>query len=67
MLPNSGTLLNGVLSPKLCNNTFASCYLTNLDFFPPQTAHFDCIIIRLFFVSKIFESKSSVFSLDFTQ
>ena len=41
MSPNNGTLLNAVLRPKLPNNTFASCFLTNLNFLLPHTAHFD--------------------------
>ena len=41
MSPNSGTLFNGVLIPKLRNNLFASYSLANLDFLIPHTAHFD--------------------------
>ena len=31
--PNTGTLLNGVLRPKLLNSPFASRFLINLEFF----------------------------------
>ena len=48
MSPNNGTLFNGDLTPKLLNNTFASCFLTNLDFLLPLTKHFDCMIILFF-------------------
>ena len=61
MSPNNGILFNGVLRPKLCNNPFTSCSLTNLDFLIPHTAHFDCIINLLFFVLEIFEFKFLVF------
>ena len=67
MSPNNGTLFNGDLTPKLLNNTFASCFLTNLDFLLQLTKHFDCMIILLFFVFKIFESEFSVVFLNFTQ
>ena len=39
--PNNGILFNGVLRPRLVNNTFALCFFINLDFLLPQTAHFD--------------------------
>ena len=45
MSPNIGNLLKGVLIPNLLNNTFASCFLINLDFLLPHIAHFDNIII----------------------
>ena len=48
MSPNNGTLLNGVLRPKLVNYLFAFCSFRNLDFLLPQTEHFDCITIFLF-------------------
>ena len=41
MPPNSGTLFNGELIPKLRNNIFASYSFANLDFLIPHTAHFD--------------------------
>ena len=41
MSANSGILFNGVLRPKLLNIPFASCSFINLDFLPPDTAHFD--------------------------
>ena len=41
---NKGTLLNGVLIPKLLNIPIAYCFLINLDFLLPQFAQFDCII-----------------------
>ena len=55
MSPNDGTLLNGVVRPKLLNNHFASCSFTNLDFLLTHTAHFFCIISLLFFVFITFE------------
>ena len=36
MSPNIGALLNGVLSPKLLKNPFASCSFPNLDFLIPH-------------------------------
>ena len=48
MWPNNGTLLNGVLRPKLLNNPFASCSLINLNFLLPQTEHSDCSVIFWF-------------------
>ena len=44
MSPNISTLLKVALIPNLLNNPFASCFLTNLDFLPPHTAHFDNIV-----------------------
>ena len=42
--PNIGTLLNGVLTPKLLNSPFASWFSINLDFLLPHVAHFDNVI-----------------------
>ena len=41
MSPNKGSLLNGVLIPKVLNRPFASWSLINLDFLLPYIAHFD--------------------------
>ena len=41
---NNGTLLKGVLIPKLLNIPIACCSLINLDFLLPHAAQFDCII-----------------------
>ena len=46
--PNIGTLLNDVLTPKLGNYPFASCFLINLDFLLPYIAHFDNIVFLSF-------------------
>ena len=52
--PNTGTLLNGVLLPKLLNSLFASWFLINLDFLLPHIAHFDNIIDLPLLVLEIF-------------
>ena len=41
---NKGTLLNGVLIPKLLNIPIVCCSLINLDFLLLHIAQFDCII-----------------------
>ena len=41
---NNGTLLKGVLIPKLLNIPIACCSLINLDFLLSHVAQFDCII-----------------------
>ena len=41
---NNGTLLKGVLIPKLLNNPFAICSLINLDFLLPHFAQVFCFI-----------------------
>ena len=41
---NNGTLLNGVLRPKLLNKPSAYCSFMSLDFLIPHAEHFDCII-----------------------
>ena len=51
--PNIGTLLNGVLIPKLLNKPFASWFLINLHFLLPHIAHFDNIIDLPLLVLKI--------------
>ena len=61
-----GILFNGVLIPKLLNNTFHSCSSINLYFSIPHKAHFDCIINMLFFLLEIFEFKFSVFFIVYT-
>ena len=45
MSPSNGTLLNGVLRPKLLNFPFASCVLINLHSLPPHIVHFDNNIV----------------------
>ena len=55
-----GTLLNGVLIPKLLNSPFASWLLINLDFLLPHIAHFDDIIALPLLVLEIFGSMFSV-------
>ena len=45
--PNIGTLLNGVLTPKLLNSPFAFWFLINLDFLLTHIAHFDIIALPL--------------------
>ena len=60
MLPNNGILLNGVLSPKLRNNPFASCSFINLTLLQ-LTAHFDDNIDLPFLVFNTFEFTFSVF------
>ena len=59
--PNIGTLLKGVLIPKLLNNTFASCFLRNFNFLPPLMAHFDNIIVLSLLVAETFGLILSVF------
>ena len=67
MFPNSGTLLKGVLIPKLLNNPYASCSFINLDFLLPHAAQFDDKAILAFLVLTIFASLFSVFFLHFKQ
>ena len=43
--PNNEILFNGVLIPRLLNNSFAYCSLINFDFLLPHMAHFDNIIV----------------------
>ena len=57
---NNGTLLNGVLRPKLLNSHFASYFLINLDFLLPHMAHFDNIIVLPLLV---FETLGFMFSI----
>ena len=52
--PNIGTLLNGVLTPKLLNSPFASWLLINLDFLLLRIAHFDNYIVLPLLVFEIF-------------
>ena len=62
MSPNIGTLLNGVLIPKLLNSPFASWFLINLDFLLPHIAHFYNTIVLLLLV---FETFGFMFSVSF--
>ena len=61
MSPNVGTLLNGVLVPKLVNGPFASWFLINLNFLLPYIAHFDNIIALPLLVAETFGFMLSVF------
>ena len=63
---NIGTLLNGVLIPKLLNNPFGSWFLINLDFLLPHIAHFDNIALPLL-VLETLEFMFSVFFIHFKQ
>ena len=65
--PNTGTLLNGVLLPKLLNSLFASWFLINLDFLLSHIAHFHNIIDLPLLVLEIFGSMFSVSFLHFKQ
>ena len=42
--PSIGILFSGVLIPNLLNNPFVSCFLIDLDFLLPHSAHFDNIV-----------------------
>ena len=56
-------LPNGVLTPKLLNNPFASCSLINHDFLLPHIAHFDgSIVLQLL----VFETHGFILSVFFT-
>ena len=59
--PNTGTLLNGALIPKLLNSPFASWFLINLDFLLPHIAHLDNIIDLPLLVLEMFGFMSLVF------
>ena len=63
MSPNNGTLLNGVLRPKLLSIPFDSRSFINLDFLLPQTTHFDDDIVLPCFVFNSFEFTFSLFFL----
>ena len=67
MSPNSGTLLKGVLIPRLLNNHFAFSSFINLDFLLPHAAHVDDSITLPFLVFIIFASLFSAFLLHFKQ
>ena len=60
--PNAGTLLNGVLTPKLFNSSFASWFLINLDFLLPHIAHFDNMV---FLPLLVFETLGFMFPVSF--
>ena len=66
MSPNNGILFNGVLIPKLLNNTFACCSLINFDFLLPHMAHFDKIIVLPLIVFETFGFILSVFPFFYT-
>ena len=53
-------LFNGVLRPKLINISLA-CFLINLDFLLPHTAHFGNIIVLPLLVFETFGFILSVF------
>ena len=61
MSSNNGILPNGILRPKLLNNSYASCFFINLVFLPLLTAHFDDNNAILFLVFNNFEFTFSVF------
>ena len=65
--PNIGTLLNGVLIPKLPNSPFASLFLINLDFLLSHIAHFDNTIVLPLLVFETFGFMFSVSFLHFKQ
>ena len=67
MSPNIGTLLNGVLVPKLLNSPFASWFLINLDSLLPDIAHFDNTIALPLLLLEVFGSLFSVSFLHFKQ
>ena len=67
MSPNTGTLLNRVLTPKLLNNSFASSFLINIDFLLPHIAHFDNVIALPLLGLETFGFIFSVFFLHFNQ
>ena len=67
MSPNIGTLLNGVLIPKLLNSPFASWFLINPDFLLPHIAHFDNTIALPLLLLEIFGSMFSACFLHFKQ
>ena len=60
--PNIGTLLNGVLTPKLLNRPFDSWSLINIDFVLPHIAHFDNIVVLLL---PVFKTLGFMFSISF--
>ena len=64
---NTGTLLNGVLIPKLLNSPFASLFLINLDFLLQHIAHFDNTIVLSLLVFETLEFMFSVSFLHFKQ
>ena len=61
-ITNNEILINGVLRSKLLNILLASCFLTNIDFLLPYTAHFDNSIVLLLLV---FETLGFMFSVFF--
>ena len=67
MSPNNRILFNGVLTPRLLNNHFASCSFINLDILLSHTASFDNNIGLPFFVFITFEFTLSVYFLHFKQ
>ena len=63
----NGTLLNGVLRPKLLNILFVSCFLINFGFLAPNIAHFENNIVLLLLFFETLGFMFSVFFLHFTQ
>ena len=59
--PSNGILLKGVHIPRLLNNPFASCFLTNFDFLEPHIPHFHNIIVLPLLVAETFRPILSVF------
>ena len=64
---NIGTILNGVLRPKLPNSLFASWFLINLDFLLPHITYVDNIVALPLLVLKTFGFMFSVSFLHFEQ
>ena len=67
MSPNNGILFNGVLRPKLVNNSFPFCSFVNHDFLLLYIAQFDNNIVLPFLVFITVEFTFSVFFLHFKQ
>ena len=67
ILPDKGTLLNGILRAKLLNSPFAFQFLINLDFLLPHYGHFDNIIVLLLLVFETLGFMFFVYFLHLTQ
>ena len=63
----NGILLKGVMIPNLLNNQPTSWFLTNLDFYTPQTERFDTSINLFRLVLLKLEFLFAVFFLQLTQ
>ena len=59
---NNGTLLNGVLRPRLLNIHCASCFFINIVSLHPHTSHFHNNIVL---PSLVFQTLEFMFSLSF--